>query len=491
MDSIKFNTDNWLLASSGVGLIRALDKAEKKDEIKIDGNQIEIPSHIFDNISDYFGNYLLADFTEENFKKILEEEKENEIKIYNKLVFPKISDFFTNSPITNPSLTSNLKITKNSNYEEAKSKILTFLKNQIDSLIKNKRSDKTCFFCRERKAYLKDGKPKVFESTNFTPLSASPNTVENFFYNGKSNQYLCPECEIFIYFSAFGFTKKKFSFTKENKKYLFVYTPDIEKTLNYNIILNTEKDITKSYLKQIIEIEEKKSKWILENIYIVEIEQAGNSKANIYTLNIRPKVAKAFKEMLEKYPSEFNNIFKKFLDYVYSNISLYDFLLRILSGFFYKDRYKNSNDDLENRGRKLEFLYYSLTYFIKFQEVLDMEEKEILEKQINWAYFEGKNLRNLYFNTLGPEKAKKRIETNSYRFLDSIRRKDIDAFCQNLIRAYLEVEKEIPSIFKDVLKDKSFNRITYAFLIGLNGSDKEKSNQQQEDIDQEQSDESR
>lgn len=484
MDIVKFNTDNWLLASSGVGLIRVLDKLEKKDEININGNQIEVPSYIFNNISDYFGNYILADFTEENFKEILEKEEGNEIKIYNKIVSPKILDFFTNSPIANPSLTSNLKINKNSNYEDAKREILSFLKKQINSLMESERSKKTCFFCRERKAYLKDGKPKVFESTNFTPLSASLNTVENFFYNGKSNQYLCPECEIFIYFSAFGFTRK-------NKKYLFVYTPDIEETLHYNLILNKEKDITKNYLRQIIEVEEKKSKWILENIYIVEIEQVGNSRANIYTLNIKPKVAKAFKEMLEKYPSSLNDIFKEFLNYVYSDKSLYEFLLRILSGFFYKDRYKNNEDTLENKGRKLEFLYNNLTYFIKFQEVLDMGEKEILEKQINWAYSEGRNLRDLYFNTLGPEKAKKRIETNSYRFLDSIRRKDIDGFCQNLIRAYLEVEKEIPSIFKDVLKDKSFNRITYAFLMGLNGSNKENSNQTQEDINQEKDDESR
>ncbi|SHK15360.1 type I-B CRISPR-associated protein Cas8b1/Cst1 [Thermocrinis minervae] len=89
--------------------------------------------------------------------------------------------------------------------------------------------------------------------------------------------------------------------------------------------------------------------------------------------------------------------------------------------------------------------------------------------KINVVYWEGSKLRKEYESSLGPERASKKIEVITYKLLESIRRKDIDAFCQNLIRAFLEVEKPIPDVFKDVLTDKAFNRIAYAFVMGLNG----------------------
>ena len=102
-----------------------------------------------------------------------------------------------------------------------------------------------------------------------------------------------------------------------------------------------------------------------------------------------------------------------------------------------------------------------------------MQEKEKVEKQINWAYAEGLKIKESLEKRYGKERAERKREGISYRILDAIRRRDIDAFQQNLIRAYLEVEEEIPYIFVEALKDENFNRIAYAFLVGLNGKGKD------------------
>jgi len=319
------------------------------------------------------------------------------------VVYPKINDFFSNNPVlVNPSSTKqvNQKITdivegkRDSAYEDVVSEIKDFIREQFNQLLGEERNEKTCFFCKERKAYKKKGRVKVFDATNFTPLAASLDTVENFFYKGRSNMYLCPECEIFLYFSAFGFTK-----TPRNT-YLFVYTPDLIETVNFNDevkIGGTRDFLSRTIVEASKHVEQRKAEWILQNIYIVEIEKVGDAKANVYTLNITRRLAQAIREMIEEYPLRFEDIFDLFIEYAYSRKSLYEFLMRIMSGFFFKKRYK----DLKGREAILikkgsgfkEYLPYSLTYFIKFQEVMDMEDKNKVTSQVNWAYKEGLTLK--------------------------------------------------------------------------------------------------
>lgn len=93
--------------------------------------------------------------------------------------------------------------------------------------------------------------------------------------------------------------------------------------------------------------------------------------------------------------------------------------------------------------------------------------KDLIKKQIDWAFAEGKRVSET-LKKLYPDRFEKKIETASYRLLEAIRRRDTDAFAQNLIRLYLDVKKTIPKLFADALKEEHFNRIAYAFLIGLN-----------------------
>jgi len=94
---------------------------------------------------------------------------------------------------------------------------------------------------------------------------------------------------------------------------------------------------------------------------------------------------------------------------------------------------------------------------------------------INKAFRAGRELKKLYSEN---ERTQKKLEPLTYRLLEAVRRKDKEYFIHNLIRAYLEVEKEIPYFFKEALDDKNFSMIAYAFIIGLNSEEKGKAEEE-------------
>ena len=451
---VAFYVRDWLSASAGVGFLKVLKESGYDPKDFKDGNTIKFSEDFLSNIlPEIFAEQLLKTSGSDKFTGVL----------------MSLKDFYSNSILTNPSGLSSWVKGREGNLDEL---VKGFVKEKFSELLSYKPSNYTCFFCGERKAYIdKKKRIRVFDATNFTPLSASPETVENFYYNGKNNLYLCAVCEIMFYFSKFGFTKLA------GNRYLFVYTPDLETTFNWNQELQGYGRITKDFMEKTLAefvkgVEERKAYWILSNIYFVEIEIVGDAKANVYSFSLPQRVARAIRKLINSYPENFNHLLGDFLKYVYSGKNLYNFLLEILYGYFHGED-MNRRDliptfragfDLKNN---LGYLPRSLLYFAKFQEVLDMRED--YEKYIGWAYREGRELRKTLEGDLGEEKAKDRVQVISYRILEAIRRKDVDAFQQNLIRAYLTVEREIPYLFVEALKSDQFNRIAYAFLIGLNG----------------------
>ena len=56
----------------------------------------------------------------------------------------------------------------------------------------------------------------------------------------------------------------------------------------------------------------------------------------------------------------------------------------------------------------------------------------------------------------------------TYRLLNALKTSNIEMFMDTLLNCYLYVEKPVPSIFLDVLKnDDDFKTIGYAFIAGL------------------------
>jgi CRISPR-associated protein Cas5t len=111
-----------------------------------------------------------------------------------------------------------------------------------------------------------------------------------------------------------------------------------------------------------------------------------------------------------------------------------------------------------------------------------------MNEQRNYIYLafnEGKKLKSHYIRSEGNQK---KIEELTYKLLEAIRRKDQGYFSQNLIKAYLRVEKEIPYFFVEVLNDKNFSMIAYAFLMGLNSELERKDKEEQANDEGENSD---
>lgn len=495
--AIKFYIDNWLMAVSAVGFAKVLEHAGVDPLQFFKERTIEVPEKVWERVAHFYTSYLLKDF--DSFVKPLyealsakKEVKWSDIKNpYNQVVLSRLGDFYKNSPLTNQakgyirevaekneetirSYSEDLKeAIQNllSRWDQYSKTISTHISLAIEKAFReilsatSQDGSPICFFCKERPSY------RTFDAVNFTPLSASPETLPNFFYNCRNTMYLCKECEILLYFACFGFTRV-------NNRYLFVYMPDdIEKMLSVNRLVEERKwlswDIVKESLVEVAKVVEGyKAEWTLKNIYVVEVQPAGEAKSNIHTFSLRPELAKALKERIEKYPPSLEPFFDLFLNYVYQGKSLYEMLYRILAGYFFRDRYKNINISTYE-GRLVSFgskgLWCNLLYLIKFQEVLNMQTNK--DKEINWAFFEGRKLAEAYSISMGENRAKKKIETLSYRLLEAIRRKDIDHFSQNIIRAYLEVEKPVPQVFVNALKEGGLERIAYAFLIGLNGKE--------------------
>ncbi|AAC06652.1 type I-B CRISPR-associated protein Cas8b1/Cst1 [Aquifex aeolicus] len=512
---VKFYIDNWLTASSGVGLIEVLQDAEVeyKDLVK-DSRKLELPEELFEKLPELYADFLTKGIDLTMKEQILKSKKLSIETLKNRLENPYtfingydiIKSFYRNSIFANNNpykdiikqenskllnsilndihrkedmdYESIIDVLENKGYFENIRNVIKYYLIETLKLIISNQEDKNaplCFFCRERHTYVYKGKYRVFGAEHFTPLSASEDTLPNLFWNGRNKMYLCPYCEFYLFFAAFGFTKVG------NNRFLFVYIPDdLDSLISINSQLKSKEKVEKNILGELFRVvkflrnvETQKARWILENIYFVEIEKVSEATANIYSFSISPRLAKVLKNYIDKYPPNFESVFPKFVEYVYSGRSLYEFLFKILSGFFFPKRYQNPKGydaDLIKKGMSFkEFLPKKLLYFIKFQEELIMGES--FEKQINFAYREGLNLKKMYEKELGKEKAKDRIKTLSYRILEAVRRKDLDAFEQNLIRAYMQVEREIPYIFVQALKDENFNRIVYAFLIGLNGRD--------------------
>jgi CRISPR-associated CXXC_CXXC protein Cst1 len=280
-----------------------------------------------------------------------------------------------------------------------------------------------------------------------------------------------------------------------SQKQIFIYIPqNLEETYRINTIKELEEDVMfekankgnksfYSWMNKLVKDEIQKTKWMLESIYFVELEApSGSNDVRIYSFHISDRIAQAIRTEIKNYPKELYSVFSEFMFYIYTGKSLYDFLLYLLSGFFSKKSYENLKDNTvdarivkagKDMKKNVKYISQNLLFFINFQEVLNMNEQRDYIKQAFWA---GRELKSSYIKSEGNQK---KLEELTYKLLEAIRRKDQGYFSQNLIKAYLRVEKEIPYFFVEVLKDKNFSMIAYAFLMGLNSELERKDKEEQ------------
>jgi len=465
---VRFYAGNWLMASACVGALKVLENAGEDIGKFVKEKSLTLPKELWQRLPELYAEYLLKD-AEHTLRASYEKEKDkSKFNPYNVIILRSLGDFYKNSPFTNPALSyiTKLKGVSIENINQVKNQVKSsFMEGYEYFLSKVAETSQTCFFCHERQA------KNFVDATTFTPLFASLETVRNLIWEPIP---ICKKCEFLLYFASVGFYRSA-------GKYLFVYIPDdLLETYRMNLVLSTKEEIEQeklgkvwSIVRYVLDLEKQKSSWVLQNIYFVEIEMVGDATAYIYSFHISPNLASAIRKLIDKYPKNLQDIFSEFLFYIYTGRSLYEFLFLLLSGFFRKESYKNLEANtidakIVRAGRNMKYLSPNLLFFINFQEVLNMNEQK---SYINWAFGAGRALKRLYNED---ERTQKKLEPLTYRLLEAVRRKDKEYFIHNLIRAYLEVEKEIPYLFKEALDDKNFSMIAYAFLIGLNSEEKSK-----------------
>jgi len=332
---IRFYSENWLMASACVGVLKVLKKQGEKIENFVEEKTLKIPKDLWEKLPETYADYLLND-SEHLLSASYEKEKDKKnFNPYKVVILRSLGDFHSNSPFTNHSLSyiKKLEDLSISDINDVKSKIKeSFMEGYRYFLTKVIETSQVCFFCHERQA------KNIVDATNFTPLFSSLNTAKNFIWDPIP---ICKECEFLLYFASAGFYKS-------GGKYLFVYIPDnLLETYRLNLVLSTEEEVEQdklgkiwSVVKHALGLETQKSSWILQNIYFVEIEMVDKSTANIYSFNISPTLAKAIRNLIGKYPKNLQSVFSDFLFYVYTGKSLYEFLLLLISGFIKKESYE-------------------------------------------------------------------------------------------------------------------------------------------------------
>uniref|UniRef100_A0A7C5X2D0 Type I-B CRISPR-associated protein Cas8b1/Cst1 n=1 Tax=Thermocrinis ruber TaxID=75906 RepID=A0A7C5X2D0_9AQUI len=496
-DYVIFYPNNWLTASACVGMLKVLEWKYKDFSKFVEGNKVKIDRRIWDEMPYLYAEYL-CELNKQRFINMLNElrshtgdAKEIGAEIYKVLINTNIKhNFYRNSYLTNnfkPEYKREIGnkflevfINLNKPIGELTDEEKNHIFEEVKTIVKQKfaealgeeigerdASGLTCSFCNHRKAI------KFVEERNFTPLFASFNTMRNFFWD---NIPICRECVVSLFFSCISFV------SSGAQKQIFIYIPqNLEGTYRINIIRKLEEDIVSSlysWMNKLVKYEIQKTEWMLESIYLVELEAPSDANdVRIYSFHIPDHIAKAIRTEIKSYPKELESIFSEFMFYINTGKSLYDFLLYLLSGFLRKKSYENLKDNttdarIVNAGKNMK-ISERLLFFINFQEVLNMNEQRDYIKQ---AFRAGRELKSYYIKSEGNQK---KLEELTYKLLEAIRRKDQGYFSQNLIKAYLRVEKEIPYFFVEVLNDKNFNMIAYAFLMGLNSELERKDNEEQ------------
>ncbi|MDW8095056.1 MAG: type I-B CRISPR-associated protein Cas8b1/Cst1 [Caldimicrobium sp.] len=293
--------------------------------------------------------------------------------------------------------------------------------------------------------------------------------AKNFLYNFRGKHSLCEICEI-IYFCYFaGFTRLS---TAGETVFFFVNSDTtVKELLRENLllerVLNLEKrDLADFFTELIVNAEEMKAIYSLQNIQIVELKLSSIPK--IHTLNLSKEKAELIKNSdLGKFSKLYYYVNDQKTSLVYEIIHMllenrlsYSYLY-----FLIKVTAKEIKTNI--RSYHIQQLTILITNFLKKVGGLEMN----LEEREMWSmYYKGKDLAHS-FKSAGAEN---KISAIAYKLLNALRVGEVNQFMNILFRTYMAVGKEIPSGFVKTLHDKNnFYSLGYSFLNGFMSEEKE------------------
>lgn len=314
-----------------------------------------------------------------------------------------------------------------------------------------------------------------YSDGSFIPLAISNKNAKNLFWNFNDEFPICPLCRLVLFCTPAGCTKvfKRYlddKFDYNDKLYYGFVSIDgrLDELIkqNDNFLNISKKDgVFETFLLDSIKQSSKISEWQLQNILYVEFNadyKSKNSKLNYF--NIPTYLARFLKnnyQMLEKLvnPAErmkaFDTILKR------NDLKhVIDFKLREVI----KENPYALRDTLN-----LIKLRNCINQYKKGCNAVDVSMK----KRIDALYFQGIEIANIYRE----KNNENQLSGISYRLLNAAKADNKKEFMDTIIRVYMSIEKEIPMLFLEVMKEEKldFAEIAHSFITGLNSKFKENS----------------
>lgn len=352
-----------------------------------------------------------------------------------------------------------------------------------------------CRFCNQ--VFVE--KPKVFEKSLFSIVATSSEEFSNFFLNSYCDLFICPVCELILLCAFAGFTEIPAGMRDEldRSEYIFVNMPSLELIYKENAEImkiyrlsefkNKESIYEEVFDNLILKEKTKKSWWVLQNIFFVEIKpekrkirkverpvfkyfHIGRDLAILFTdkfvidslkklkgsLTIQKKVHRGtFRVKLKK-----EAIRRLLADddlYFLANLNL----KRNIEYYEGKEKYFHNPDNS-----------FNLAFVQNMKKIINIKikiggENMPLDSQkvddiLKSFLEEGKKL-----NT--SQDFKKRIQL-SYRLLSLIRAGKYKEFYQDLMKLYISSKRPIPETLIGLLNTQDpidFEAKAYAFMSGF------------------------
>ncbi|MGM0471400.1 MAG: type I-B CRISPR-associated protein Cas8b1/Cst1 [Bacillota bacterium] len=318
-----------------------------------------------------------------------------------------------------------------------------------------------------------------FTESVFIPLAVSNEKSKNFMWNGNTAFPISNLAKLILLCTPAGATKM------DNDYDGFVnLDTSIEELYQKNQNLRLKQNETENPFEEliydIVSETEDKSKWLLENILFVELNAEYESKScKLNYFHIPKPIARYFKKCAQ---DDLNKIKDQQFKRNLVNLILSDRAIKKEIYNFEKGKRDtaivnnlNSLIDVKLRdeiNQQTRFAYDPLAATIAKYKLNQIKKGEVdvkkKGKRIWWVFNEGERLGN--------KVADNKIQGLAYRLLNATNARNKKQFMDSLLRVYMGVGKEVPSVLLNVMHEEEmeFETVAHSFISGFISKNKDK-----------------
>lgn len=312
----------------------------------------------------------------------------------------------------------------------------------------------------------------------FLPLAVSTSNSKNFMWNFNTSYPVCNLIKLILLCTPAGVTDMDegyFGFVNMDTS-----VEDLFKCNENFRMMNSKDNPYEDLIYDIVDKTSKKSIWTLENILFIEFSADYNSKkCKLNYFNISKPIAIYFKDYAKK-------DFEKVKDKQFKK----DMVSLILNNKAIKTiTYKNSNNEkdisiadnintlidikLRNDIRKnISFEYDALIGTIAYYKInLIRKGFDKVDSKKIWSIFKSGQELNAYYVDKDSEN---KIQGIAYKLLNASKAGNKNDFMDSLLRIYMSANKEVPTLFLNIMheKDLDFQTVAHAFISGFISKEK-------------------